>query len=167
MWPHIIFSVVALSFLIFILVSKLYKFQGTKLKVRMNYALALSLFFTLFYLWQTKGDIQIIGKGLILGIILGIPFCFYSKRWIDKKIEGTKIYYKTKRIYLNILWTFIGVLLIQVLIIRESGRKLMESMWPILGLCISWFLSQVYLFFYVIKLERKLGASILEEKMRR
>ena len=102
----------------------------------------------------------------MLGIILGIPFCFYSKRWIDKKIEGTKISYKTKRIYLKVLWAFLGVVLMQVLMTRESWRKLIESIWPILGLCLSWFFSQVFIFFYVAKLERKLDTSILEDKKR-
>ena len=164
MWMAIILFVGILGFLIFILLSKLYKFQGTKLKVRMNYALAVSLFFSLFILWRTKGDIQIICKGFALGIILGIPFCVYSKRWLDKKIEGAKILYKMKNIYLNILWSFLGLVLVEILMNRESSRKLIASTWPILGLCLSWFFSQVFIFLYVVKLERKLGAPILEDK---
>jgi hypothetical protein len=163
MWEAIIFFLGVLCFLFFILLSKLYKFQGTKLKVRMNYALVLSLFFTLFNLWQSKGDIQIIVRGLMLGIILGIPFCVYSKRWIDKKMEGATIFYKSTSIYLNVFWALFGVVLVQVLMTRESWKKFVESVWPILGLCLSWFISQVFIFFYVVKLERKLGAPILED----
>jgi len=152
-----------LGFIIFLTFSKLYRFKGTKLKVRLSYALALSLFFTLFYLWQTKGNSEIIFRGIILGIVLGVPFCLHSRRWIDKKIEGTKIYYKKKNVYINYLWGILGVILVQVLMVNKYGKILIESIWPVLGLCFSWFFSQVFMFYYVVKLERELGSPILED----
>ncbi len=164
MWMAIIFLTGMLAFLSLIIFAKLYKFKGTKLKTRMNYALALSLFFTLCFLSQTQGKAQIIGRGLILGAILSIPFCFYNKRWIDKKIEGTKIFYKMKRIYINALWTVLAVVIMQLLMLQDTGKKFISSIWPILGLCLAWFFSQVFIFFYVVKLERKLGVPILEDR---
>ncbi len=130
----------------------------------MSFALAMSLFMTLYFLWQTQGNTQIISRGLVFGIILSVPFCFYNKRWIDNKIEGTKIFYKTKKTYLNILWAVLGVVIVQLLMVQDAAKKIITSIWPIFGLCLSWFISQVFSFFYVIRLERKLGAPILEDK---
>jgi len=163
MWMAIVFFVGMLVFLTFILFSKLYKFKGTKLKVRMSYGLALSLFITLFYLWQTNGNLNKIGKGLIFGIVLGIPFCFYSKRWLDSKIEGANIIYRKKNTYLNLVWAFVGFISMELLMFQGAGRTIMEAVWPLLGLCLSWFFSHVFTFYYVVKLERYLGAPILED----
>ncbi len=123
MWMAIIFFIGMLVFLSLAIFAKLYKFKGTKLKTRMSFALALSLFFTLYFLWQSQGNTQIISKGLVLGIILSVPFCFYNKRWIDNKIEGTKIFYKTKRTYLNILWAVLGVVIVQLLMLQDTAKK--------------------------------------------
>jgi hypothetical protein len=164
MWTGIIFFSGILVFLLLTILTKLYKFKGTKLKTRMSYALALSLFFTLYFLWQTQGKAQIIGRGLILGMLLSIPLCLYHKRWIDNKIEGNKILYKMKKTYLNILWAVLGVVIVELLMSQDTGKQFMASIWPILGLCLAWFFSQVYIFFYVVKLERRLGVPILEDK---
>ncbi|HWR58141.1 MAG TPA: hypothetical protein VN328_04560 [Thermodesulfovibrionales bacterium] len=158
------FFIVMLVFLAVILYLKLYKFQGTRLRVRMSYALALSLFFTLYFLWQTQGNIHIIGRGILVGVILFIPFSLFDKRWLDKKIEGTKIVYKKKGIYLNLLSVFLVVILTQLLITRDFFKAVLELTWPMLGMCFGWFLTQAYLLLHVIKLEKKLGAPILEEK---
>ncbi len=164
MWTGIIFFSGILVFLLLSILAKLYKFKGTKLKTRMSYALALSLFFALYFLWQTQGNVDIIGRGLFLGVVLSVPFCLYNKRWIDKKIEGTKIFYKMKKTYLNVLWAVLGIAMVELIMSQDTAKKIITSRWPVLGLCLAWFFSQVYIFFYVVKLERKLSTPILEDK---
>lgn len=164
MWMAITFLTVMLGFLTFILFSKLYKFQGTRLRVRMTYAMALSLFFTLYFLWQTQGNIYIIGRGILVGVVLFIPFSLYDKRWLDRKIEGTKIVYKRKRIYWNLLWVFLIIIVTQLLMTKHFFRAVLASTWPMLGMSFGWFLTQAYLLSHVIKIEKKLGTPILEEK---
>lgn len=163
MWMGIIFFIGILSFLALMLFLTLHKFQGTRLRVRMSYELALSLFFTLYFLWQTQGNVNIIVRGMLLGVVLFIPFSLYDKRWLDKKIEGAKIVYKKKRLYLNILLVVAAVIVTQLLMTSKYFRALFESTWPPLGMCFGWLLTQAYLLFHVIKLEKKLGMPILEE----
>lgn len=164
MWLSIIFAIGIIGFLSFVYFAKLYRFHGTKLKTRMNYALALSLFFLLLFLYQTEGQLQIIGKGFLLGVALSIPFCFYSKRWIDKKIEGSTIFYKNRQYVRSFLWGILIFILFQIFVHQEFGRQIIEDIWPILGLSFSWFVSQVFILFYIVKRERILGRPILEEK---
>jgi len=163
MWMPTVFFVGMLGFGALILFSKLYKFKGTKLKKRISYAMALTLFFTLFFLWQTQGNIHTIYKGLIVGIFLCAPLCIYTKRWIDKKIEGNKILYKKRNILINTFWAVLLGVFIEEFMPQGYGKTIFESIWPIFGLCLAAFISQVYLFYYVVKLERKIGAPILED----
>jgi tetratricopeptide (TPR) repeat protein len=162
---YLIISVSGLIvFLVIIYVTKLYKFKGTKLKTRMNYALALSLFFTMLTLWQTGGEIQVIGKGFLLGCFLGVPLCFYYKKWTDSRIQGTKIFYKKGQRFRNLLWMIPLFILFQLFVHQDLGKKFLEAEWPMLGIVFSWFISQVFVLFYIIKIERKLGKPILEDE---
>jgi tetratricopeptide (TPR) repeat protein len=163
-WYLIISASGLIVFLVIIYVTKLYKFKGTKLKTRMNYALALSLFFTMLTLWQTGGELQVIGKGFLLGCFLGIPLCFYYKKWTDNKIHGTKIFYKKGQRFRNLLWVIPLSILFQLFVHQDLGKKFLEAEWPMLGIVFSWFISQVFVLFYIIKIERNLGKPILEDE---
>lgn len=88
MWDATIFFLVMTSFIVFAYAAKLCRFKGTKLKIRMIYALAISLFFTLYFLWITKGDAEIIEKGLLVGGLAAIPFATFTKWWMDN--DGVK-----------------------------------------------------------------------------
>ena len=163
MWTAIVLVLGMLASLGFILLFRLYKFKGTKLKVRTVYGLALSFFFTLFFLKQSQGNIQIIGKAFILGLVLAVPFCLFSRIWIKNRLRGNKVFYKKKTIWLNLLVGIAVVALMQLLLFQGYGRRLIESIWPILGLTLSWLFCQIFMFFFVVRLERKLGTLILED----
>ena len=64
-------------------------YKGTKFRTRKAFSSGWFLFITLLLLWSTKGNVQLIKKGLLFGIVLSIPFCVFEKRWIDRRIEGT------------------------------------------------------------------------------
>lgn len=164
MWLPIFFFIVMIFFILFTIVTKLYKFKGTKLKTRLNYGLMLSLFFTLFFLWLTAGDIRIILKGFALGVILGIPFCWYYKIWLRKKVEGTTIFYKRRPYLRNLLILIPLFIIFQILLHTNWGQIIFDAKWPILGISLSFFFSQAYILFYVIYVEKKLGTSILEDQ---
>ncbi len=178
MWPSIIFGLGMIALLTFARVGKLYKFKGTKLKKRMSYALGFWFCFILYFLWQ--GEMQGIGKSLLLGAVLCIPWCFYKKRWLKKRIEGTTIFYKRKRSlrkqYLRTLsWaipiTILFPILVVVLLRVDSGERIREALiileatlpWLGFGFGFAGFTSQVFILLYVVKLERKLGTPILED----
>jgi len=151
-------------FLVIIYVTKLYKIKGIKLKTRMSYALVLCLFFTILALWQTGGEIQVIWKGVLLGSFLGVPFCFYYKKWIDSKIQGTKIFYEEGQRYKYLLWMIPLFILLRLFIRSGLGEKFLEAKWPMLGIVFSWFIAQVFVLFYIFKIERKLGKPIVEDE---
>lgn len=164
MWFSIVFALGLIIFLVFAYITKLYKFKGTKLKTRMNYALAVSIFFTVLWLLQTDGNMQIIGKGVIVGLLLSIPLCFYYKNWIEKRIKGTTIIYKRHQRLKSYLWLIPLLILYEMFVRQDIGKQILESKWPILGIFFSWFISQVFVLFYIIKIERKLGKPILEDE---
>jgi len=130
----------------------------------MNYALAVSLFFTVLSLWQTGGALQIVEKGILLGLLLGVPSCFYSKKWTENKIKGTTIFYKRGLRFKRLLWTIPFVILFELFINQDLGKQFLETKWPMLGIAFSWFISQVFMLFYVIKIERASGKPILEDE---
>lgn len=164
MWFSIVFAIGIVLFISFAFVARLHKFKGTRFKTRMNYGLGVSLFFTLLYLWQTDGKMQIIGKGLLLGAVLCVPFCLYSKRWIEKRIEGTTIFYKRKQYFRRLILLIPIAVLTMIFFHLHWGKQVLNARWPILGLCISWLISQFFILSYVAKLERKLGRPILEDQ---
>ena len=161
------FGLGMIAFLLFMYVGKLYKFKGTKLRTRMNYSLGfslfLTLFFTLFFLWQTDDKMHVIGKSLLLSAVLCVPSCFYSKRSIEKRIEGTTIFYKSKQYSRNLL-SSVPISILLMIFFIYFGKKIFEAAWPILGLSFTLFTTTVFLWFYVARLEKKLGSLILEDQ---
>jgi len=139
MWLSIIFGLGMIALLTFAYVGKLYKFKGTKLKTRMSYALVFLFCFILYFLWQ--GEMQGIGKSLLLGAVLCIPLCLYKKRWLKKRIEGTTIFYKRKRSlrrqFLRTLsWAIPITILVPILVVVlphvAFGERILEATWLIL-----------------------------------
>ena len=98
---------------------------------------------------------QLIGKGFLLGAVLCVPFCIYEKRWIDKRIEGTT----RKQRLRHESW---GILII--ILFLCFWKQIVAPVWPCLGFFFAWFSTQVYILFYTVRLERKLGSPILENE---
>ena len=177
MWLRIIFGLGMIALATFMYVGKLHKFKGTKLKTRISFGLGLSFCLALSFL--SLGEMQGIGKSLLLGAVLCLPLCFYKKRWLKKRIEGTTIfyerkrylYYKRKRYFRNLLWAIPIIILFQILllvgfrgrILEAASLIVLETTWLFLGVVFALFTSQVFLLFCVVKLERKLGTPILED----
>ncbi len=164
MWFSIVFGLGIAVFLVIQYITKLYRFKGTKLKTRMNYALAVSLFFTILGLWQTSGSLQLIEKGILLGLFLSPLLCVYSKKWTESKIRDTTISYKKVQRIKRLFWTLPIVILSQFLLHQDLGRQFVEAKWPMLGIALSWFISQMFVMSYIIKLERASGKPILEDE---
>ena len=167
MWFSIVFGLGLIVFLAIQYITKLYKFKGTKLKTRMNYALAVSLFFTVLSLLQTGGDLKIVEKGILLGLFLGVPLCFYYKNWTEKRIKGTTIFYKHHQRFKGFLWAILLLILFELFerfSHQDFWKRILEAKWLMLGIAFSWFISQVFVLLYVIKIEAKLGKSILEDE---
>jgi len=76
---------------------------------------------------------------------------------VNKKIEGNKILYKKRNIFINAFWAVLIGVFIEEFMPQGYGKTIFESIWPIFWLCLSAFFSQVYLFYYVVKLERKMA----------
>lgn len=168
MWDIILFPIGLIGFLIFIYVAKLYKVKGTKFKTRAGYFSAVSLFFTLLMLLRTEGDMKIIGKGVLLGIVLSAPYYLSSRRWLKNTIQGPTIYYKRGQQLKSFIWLILFAIFLQILghqaYMKQAFDAIWTSVWPLLGLAFAWFISQGYVLFYVIKIERELGSPILEDE---
>lgn len=159
-----VFVIGTIAFMILMLAAKLHTFKGGALKTRVYFALAISLFFTFLLLFRSDGKIHIISKGFLLGIILFIPFWLYTKRWLEKRIEGAVIFYKRKQ-FRNMLLFLIPVsIIVQISLRTDYGRQIIETTWPFLGLSFSWLFSQVFVLFFIERLERKLGRPIIEDE---
>ncbi|GEM_PF-3254902 len=169
MLSYIFFGFGMLGFIIFSYVAKLHKFKGTRLKMRMHYGLGASLFFTLLFVFQSDGEMEVMVKGLLLGLILSIPLYYYSKKWMNKRIDGATILYERSQYKQNLkeylLWSIFSIILVTILSAKGLLEQILESTrWLFLGLCFSWFIAQVLILFYINKLEKKLGAPIIEDE---
>ncbi len=164
MWVFIIFGLAMIVFMLWVWAAKLYRFRETKLKTRMTYALGMSLFFTLFFLWQTGGKIQVIGKGLLFGMVLSVPLSFYSKRWLDRRMHGTTILYKRKQFLRNLIVVIPAAVVMRVLLDLQWGQQIFDAKWSAVGLGVCWLITQLFILAYIVKLERKLGGPILEDQ---
>ena len=153
MWVAYIFIFGMMVFLLLSFIAGLHK--GTKFRTRKAFSSGWFFFITLLFLWSTKGNMLLIGNGLLLGAVLFIPFSIYEKRWIDKRIEGTT---RTQRLKHD-TWSILIIILFLGL-----WKQIVVPIWPSLGFFSAWFSTQVYILFYAIKLERKFGAPILENE---
>ena len=130
-------------------------YKGTKFRTRKACSSGWFLFITLLLLWSTKGNVQIIEKGILFGLVLSIPFCIFEKRWIDRRIEGTTRKQRLSRQ----LWEILVIILFLCF-----WKQIVMPVWPSLGFFFALFSTQTYILFYAIKLERKLGTPILENE---
>jgi hypothetical protein len=170
MWWGIIFGLGMISFVTFSYVAKLHKFKGTKLKTRMNYSLWVSIFFMLLFLWQSHGEIKVIVTSLLLGVVLSVPVYFSTKRWIEKRIEGTAIIYErdvyTRNLRRSYLWVIPLTILTLIYVHTGFGEYVQQIIDVIgLGLGFSYFIANVFILFYIVRVERKLGVPILENNL--
>jgi hypothetical protein len=149
--------------ILYIFVGKLYHFKGGGLRKRMYSLLGLSLFFTLATLGYSEKDITVIGRGIVLGSILCLPFYYFTKRDMEKRIKGNIIYYKHRHLFKNFLLAASAITITHILFRTNIGRQILITNGVILGLCFAWFISQIFILIYIAKLERKLGTSILED----
>jgi len=55
-------------------------------------------------------------------------------------------------------------IVLQLFIRHDLGEKFLEAKWPMLGIVFCWFVAQVFVSLYIIKIERKLGKPIVEDE---
>jgi hypothetical protein len=159
-----LFPIALIVFILIMSLSGLYKFKGTRFKTRLIYGLALSIFFALYSLWQIEGNLTTIGKGILLGIMLVPLSILYTRYWIEKRLKGGTILYARNYRLRSWLWFIPFFICLQFLFHSEVGKQLIDAKWPLLGLCFSWLIIQVFSLFYISRLEDKLGHAIMEDR---
>lgn len=160
----LLFIAMPLIFILYIFVGKLYHFKGGGLRKRMYYALGLSLFATLATLGYSEKYITVIGRSILFGSILFLPFYYFTKRDIEKRVKGNVIYYKHRHLFKNFLLVASIMTITHILFRTNIGRQILITNGVILGLCFAWFISQIFILIYIAKLEKKIGTSILEDE---
>lgn len=154
-----LFILVAMSFL-----AGLHKFKGTKLRTRMKFVIGGVFIFILLFC-QIIEDLHQIEKGFKYGLIFTVPIYIYRKRWLEKRIEGTTVFYKKKARLRNFIELVIyGMVLILLYSIDWIGQIVVDNIWLTLGFSISYLISEIFALFYVVKMEKKLNESILEDQ---
>ncbi len=88
---------------------------------------------------------------------------------MNKRIDGATILYERSQYKQNLkeylLWSIFSIILVTILSAKGLLEQILESTrWLFLGLCFSWFIAQVLILFYINKLEKKLGAPIIEDE---
>ena len=134
--------------------------ERIKLKLSVIIGLGLILAITLFYSILTLRDsrVQIIVISILLGSVLSVPICFFSRKCLCKRIEGTTIHCKEGIRLIDLLW-FLPLLLF---LDSNYGQKIVDVGWPILSVLFAICIERVFILHYVIKLEKKLAASITQ-----
>ena len=134
--------------------------ERCKLKLSVMISLGLVLALTLFYLIFTLRDsrVKVIVMSILLGSVLSVPVCFFSRKCLCKRIEGTTIHCKEGIRLIDLLW-FLPLLLF---LDSNYGQKIVDVCWPILSVLFAICIERVFILHYVIKLEKKLAASITQ-----
>ena len=149
-------NILIIGLFVFLLLSFWAGFRRTtKFRTKKAFSSGWFLFITLLFLWSTGGNMEILRKGILFGAIICAPFCVYEKRWIDQRIIGTTREQRILHELRNVPIIFLFILF---------WKHIVEPIWPCLGFFFALFLTQVYTLHYVIKLEKDLGAPILENE---
>ena len=134
--------------------------ERIKLKLSVIIGLGFILAITLFYSILTLRDsrVQVIVMSILLGSVLSVPICFFSRKYLCKGIEGTTMHYKERNFLIDLLW-FLPLLLFSD---SDFGQKIYHAGWPILSVLFAICIERVFILYHVIKVEKKLGASITQ-----
>ena len=134
--------------------------ERMKLKLSVIIGLGLILAITLIYSILTLRDsrVQVIVMSILLGSVLSVPICFISRKYLCKGIEGTTMHYKERNFLIDLLW-FLPLMLF---LDSNYGQKIYHAGWPILSFLFAFCIERAFILNYVIKLEKKLGASITQ-----
>lgn len=116
------------------------------------------------------GDmIEKVPEKILTGIILSIPLYYLFKKEIEKKIKGNVIYYKHDTKFVTFKRGLVFVLMVTSinLILLSLIRKRQWHMDQLLQIAavgggIALFISNIFILIFIHRLEKKLGAPILE-----
>jgi hypothetical protein len=158
----LIFFVGMLIFIFIAFRKNLYKFTGTRHKTRVIYGTAASIFLTSVLLYQFDINSSVIGKSLIVGIVISLPWIFYEKKRYDKIIVGTTIATKPMKQSIHLLLLVLLSVGLQLFYDSDIGRMVSIAKWPLLGLSFAWVIVQIFLLYYFNRIEKKVGGPIME-----
>lgn len=151
--------------LLIMLAARLDQLKGGRLRKRTYYFLGLSLFFTLMIFGYGDKDITVFIKGIVFGSILCLPFYYFTKRDMEKRIKGNVIYYRQRHVFeLKRVLLIVSTMTITHILLRTGiGRQILITNGVMLGFGFAWFFSLIFILIYISKLERNLGISIVED----
>lgn len=141
----------------FYIASRVEPGKKTKRRTILNYGLILSVLVTLLNILIFNADIIVIGEGMLLGIIVSIPYVFQVvKKCNEKSIIDFTVYYKPKKQSNFLLWFVPLSIFICVAYWSDIGSQIITAKWPLLSICFYWVLRQLLALLYEIRIERKI-----------
>ena len=141
------------------------RYAGKLFRDQMKYAfmVAIVLVAVLFVCLLAHGDVWGVLKAIVLGAVLIMPACWWTKRWIARHIDGNRVFFKHRSRFLYAL-TFSLTLTPAMLFGLSVGiERLSKVTWILVGFGFSWVVAQAYILNRVIELENKLGEPIIQE----
>jgi len=164
----VVMAIATVGFLLAMYLTGLTRYQGTHLRTRIELEFALSLLFTACLVWAIQGKPILVARALALGTVLAIPFIVQNKESIDRRLHGSTIFYRGTYGLRNALWAIALSMFAMLLTIGYVGFRMSlfgQLVWPLTGFSFGWFAARAFALLYVLRLERRLGATIREEQL--
>lgn len=161
-------TVVTMGFVAAMYLSGLQRYRGTQLRTRIEFEFVLSLLVTVCLVWAIQGRPILIVRALALGAVLSVPFSVQNKHSIDHRLRGSTIFYRGTYGLRNALWAIALTMFAMLFTVLYVGFRMSlfgQLIWPLLGFGVAWLAARAFALVYVLKLERKLGAAILEDQL--
>jgi hypothetical protein len=140
--------------------ARLYRKEGVKFRARVAYSVFVSTGFLLFFLFDPAMRPTDLTLTLITCAVFTPLFVFYSVTRLRNGLQGAVMRYPRRP-----RWHYVvGALTIPVLLhfVVQPG-ELMRYKWFVFGLSVGWWVSSVFEFIYVLRLESRLGTPIVEQ----
>ncbi len=145
---------------IIIACKKLCKFDGTRYRDRLVFSLTFAIILTTANLLMMPPSAISVGYGLVIGIILTIPFAFLEQAWFARRLDGAILRYKPNQ-YLRTLVFCIAISAGFIFLFRTASPDMKSTI--MIALCCSWISGSILGIVRLIRIEARLGQPVLEE----
>jgi hypothetical protein len=138
----------------------LHRKEGVKFRARVGYGVFVSTGFLLFFLFAPAMRPADLTLTLLACAVFTPLFLVYSVRRLRNGLQGAVMRYprRPRSHYV------VGILLIPLLLhFAVQPDELTRYSWFVVGLVFGWWSLSVFEFFYVLRLESRLGTPIVEQ----
>ncbi len=148
---------------IFALSTGVLKFDGTRYKNRLLFSVWFCAVLSATGLCLVAPEANSLLIGAALGIMLTYPLVVLHAAWFRRHLQGHIVKYPVKHYRRSLVRSLPICFAIFVLVKLVGMNRIKEYSFVVIALCVCWFLSSLYAYVQVVRLEHEIGKEIVEE----